>query len=80
MSLLRVGEASTVSYVLCVSSLLSLVSLLLSTQLDSQGLSENGPFPALPQYLGRFCEHLPTPVYECSLMLATRQMEPNLEY
>ena len=45
-----------------------------------QGLSENGPFPALPQHLGRFCEHFPTPVYECSLMLATRQMEPNLEY
>ena len=45
-----------------------------------QGLSENGPFPALPQHLGRFCEHFPTPVYECSLMLATRQMEPNLEF
>ena len=45
-----------------------------------QGISENGPFPALPQHLGRFCEHFPTPVYECSLLLATRQMKPNREY
>ena len=45
-----------------------------------QGPSENEPFPALPQHLGRFCKHFTTPVYEYSLMLATRQIEPNLEY
>ena len=45
-----------------------------------QGLSENEPFPAVPQHLGRLCKHFTTPVYECSLMLTTRQIEPNLEY
>ena len=45
-----------------------------------QELSENGPFPAVPQHLGRFCKHFTTPVYECFLMLATRHIEPNLEY